>query len=106
MGKMGVPRNQEPEPRGVTPAHVGHHFHETVRFKIAGLTENPLADLFLGGNRFKVHHGKVAARGESAVFVEYVGNASGHAGGEVSAGTSKHDHDTAGHILAAMVAGA
>jgi hypothetical protein len=35
-GKMRVARNQEPEPRGVASAHVGHDFHQAVRFKIAG----------------------------------------------------------------------
>src|SRR5580698_6374163 len=106
MGKMRVPRNQEPEPRGVSAAHVGHYIHETMRFKIAGLTVNPLVDLFLGRHRLKLHHGETAARGESVVFVEHVGDAAGHAGGEVSASTAENDDDATGHIFAAMVAGA
>ena len=42
--------------------------------------------------------------GEVVVLVEHVGDAAGHAGGEVAAGGAEHDDAAAGHVLAAVVA--
>ena len=46
------------------------------------------------------------ARGEVAVLVEHVGDAAGHAGGEVAPGRAEHDDAAAGHVFAAVVADA
>src|SRR6185437_820885 len=43
---------------------------------------------------------------EAAIFIEHPSNAAGHASAEVLAGTAQHEHRTAGHVLAAMVADA
>ena len=71
-----------------------------------GLMIDELARLFFLGQRFKLDHGKIAARGEASIFVQHVGDAAGHAGSKVAAGAAQHDHNAAGHIFAAMVAGA
>src|SRR5690606_20972133 len=41
-----------------------------------------------------------------AVFVEDISEAARHAGREIAPRLAEHDHDAAGHIFAAMVAGA
>ena len=41
-----------------------------------------------------------------AVLVQDIGDAAGHAGGEVASGLAEHDGDAAGHVLATMVADA
>src|SRR5574337_738555 len=51
-------------------------------------------------------HRGVAAAGELAVLVPDVGDAARHPGGEVAPGASEHDRGAAGHVLAAVVAGA
>ncbi len=51
-------------------------------------------------------HRRVAARGELAVLVVDIGDAAAHAGGEVAAGLAEDDDGAAGHVLAAVVAGA
>src|SRR5690606_16455813 len=51
-------------------------------------------------------HGHVAARLEAAVFVEHVGDAAAHAGGEIAPGVAEHHHAAAGHVLAAVIADA
>ena len=48
----------------------------------------------------------VAALGELAVLVIDVGDAAAHARREVAAGLAQHHHRAAGHVFAAMVAGA
>src|ERR1022692_386314 len=45
----------------------------------------------------------VAAGAEATVAVQNVGNATGHAGGEIAAGWTEDGHDTTGHVLAAMI---
>ena len=59
-----------------------------------------------GSTLLERHHRGVAALGEVAVLVVDVGDAAAHAGREVAAGLAEHDHRAAGHVLAAMVAGA
>jgi hypothetical protein len=41
-----------------------------------------------------------------AVLVIDIGDAARHAGGEVAPGLAQHDDDAAGHVFAAMIAGA
>ena len=48
----------------------------------------------------------VVAIDEVALQVEHIGEAAGEAGAEVDAGAPEHAHDTAGHVLAAVIAGA
>jgi hypothetical protein len=57
-------------------------------------------------HRFKVDHGHVAARLEVTRLVENIGDAARHAGSEVAPGLAQHNHDPAGHVFAAVVAGA
>jgi hypothetical protein len=57
------------------------------------------------GYWFQVYGGGVAAFfGEVASFVENVGDASAHAGGEVAATLAEDDYQALGHVFAAMVA--
>src|SRR5207249_2943284 len=55
---------------------------------------------------FQLHHAHVAALLELAVFIENEGDAARHAGREVPSRLTEHHHDPAGHVLAAVVAGA
>src|SRR6202023_845788 len=48
----------------------------------------------------------VAQFREIAGLVENVSHAARHAGGEIAPGLAEHHHDAAGHIFAAMIAGA
>ena len=57
-------------------------------------------------NQRELHHIHVAEVVETVVGVVDVGDTARHAGGEVSAGLAEHDNASAGHILAAVVAGA
>ncbi len=63
--------------------------------------------LLLGGqHRLQRHHRRVAAAGEAAVRIEHVGHAAAHARGEIPAGLSQHHDGAAGHVFAAVIAGA
>ena len=65
-----------------------------------------LGDFFLFRHRLEFDHRHVAAGLEAVVLVDDVGDAARHAGGEVAAGGSEYDDDTAGHVFAAVIAGA
>ena len=55
--------------------------------------------------RFEIHAGTVAARrAEFAGFIQHIGDASGHAGGEIPARWPKHNDGSPRHILAAVIA--
>src|SRR5690348_4634621 len=56
--------------------------------------------------RLELDHRGIAARLEVAAFVEHVGDAAAHAGGEIGARVAEHGDDAAGHVFAAMRAGA
>src|SRR5208337_4883505 len=60
--------------------------------------------LLLGRNGLKLNHRHVAALGEGSGLVENVGDAAGHAGGEIAPGLANDDDNAAGHVFAAMVA--
>ncbi len=85
---------------------------ECLQQRLVGLPLVPdaaLERLFLIGRRRDMaerDHGGVAARGEVAVLVVDVGDAAAHAGGEVASGLAEHDDGAAGHVFAAVVAGA
>src|ERR1700685_851246 len=64
---------------------------------------NPLY-LVVAADRPKFDHPGVAARIESTVIVEHVGDSAAHSGGEIAPGAAEHDHRAARHVLAAMVA--
>ena len=51
-------------------------------------------------------HGQIAALFETAVLVEDIGDAARHAGGEIAPRLAQHHDHAAGHIFAAMIAGA
>ena len=53
---------------------------------------------------YQPHHLLVDAGGEVTVPVHHIGDATGHARGEVAPGPAQHHHPPAGHILAAVVA--
>ena len=42
--------------------------------------------------------------GEIAGFIQHVGNAAGHARGEIAAGLAQHHHAPAGHVFATVIA--
>ena len=57
--------------------------------------------------RLKINRVQVAALlGEVSAFVEDIGDATAHAGGEISSAGAEHDDQTVGHVLAAVVANA
>ena len=45
-----------------------------------------------------------ALDGEVAGFIEHVGDAAAHAGGEVAAALAEHDDQAVGHVFAAVIA--
>ena len=53
--------------------------------------------------RSSCDRGQIAAVAEFAVPVPHVGDAAGHAGGEVAAGGAQNHGAAAGHVLAAMI---
>ena len=64
--------------------------------------------LLVGGahDRLETDHRRIAAAMELAVVIPDIGHATGHAGRKVATGTTKHHNGAAGHVFAAMVAGA
>ncbi len=70
------------------------------------MAEFLFGDLFFLRHRLELDHRHVAAGFEGAVLVDHVGDAARHAGGEIAPGHAQHHHDAAGHVFAAMVAGA
>ena len=68
------------------------------------MVEEHVADLPVG-DRLQIDGGPVAALlGEVAGFIEHVGDAAAHAGGEVAAGLAEHDDQAVGHVFAAVIA--
>ena len=63
-------------------------------------------DVFDRVERLEIHHLTVAARANVPRDVEHVGDAAGHARGEIPAGPAEHDDAAAGHVLAAVIADA
>src|SRR6185312_3777097 len=63
----------------------------------------PLVD---AGNAFQIDAGLVAQAREPALRVVDIGDPAGHAGGEVAARLAENGDDAAGHVFAAVVAGA
>src|SRR5258707_7642327 len=59
-----------------------------------------------GPHRLELDHRRVAQLAEAAARIPDIGDAARHAGGEVAAGLAEHHDDSAGHVFAAMVAGA
>ncbi len=63
-----------------------------------------------GGDFFRLSqflqrdHILVAVLGESAVFIEDIGNPARHAGRKIASGAAEDDHAAAGHVFAAMIA--
>src|SRR6516162_2087166 len=100
-----MPLNQLIQSLLVEPGHVAD-VDQPVAFEIAGLMPAPHHDSILARHRLELDHGEIAAALEVAVLVEHIGDAARHAGSEVPSRGTDHHHDTAGHIFAAMVAGA
>src|SRR5215469_9925040 len=97
---------QEMESLGILGGQIRHHVHATVALKVVVMTKLLLGDLLFLRHRLKLNHCQVTTRLERAVLIEDIGDATRHAGREIAAGASKHHDDAAGHIFAAMVAGA
>ena len=74
--------------------------------EVAALMVVALHGALLARDRLELDHGEIATALEVAVLVEDVGDAARHAGGEIAPGGADDDDDAAGHIFAAMVAGA
>ena len=55
---------------------------------------------------FDIDHRRVAALFEIADFIQHIGDAARHAGGEIAADLAQHDDAAAGHVFAAMIADA
>src|SRR6185295_10329509 len=100
----------------------GHHLLEVgdlvvpVLDELRGDSRVSVCEVILHGdsNEFAVlvvellqkHHLVVELCGENIVRVVDVGNATTHAGPKVSTGCTEHDHTTAGHVLATVIADA
>src|SRR3974390_2600068 len=100
---MEVPLDELIKPLLVKARHVGD-IDEPVALEVAGLMAAPFHDAVLARHWLKLHHGEIAASVEVAVLVKHIGDAAGHAGGEVPPRRADHHHDAARHIFAAMVA--
>src|SRR3954453_12674643 len=61
-------------------------------------------DVFVILDRLERNHAGVALSLERVVVVQHECDATTHPGCEVTPGLSEHDHHTAGHVLAAVVA--
>ena len=59
-----------------------------------------------GGDLLHLDHRRIAQRGEPRRGIVDIGDAAGHAGREVAPGVAQYHHHAAGHVLAAVVAGA
>ena len=94
------------QPLGVVAGQVRHHVDAAVAFEIVVVAELLLGDLLFFRHRLELDHRHVAAGFEGAVLVDHIGDAARHAGGEIAPGDAEHHHDAAGHVFAAMVAGA
>ena len=86
---------------------VGHaevtDIHLAVAFQlVAGFAALAGGKLFRNGLECDLCH--VAAGLEGAILIEYVGNATGHPGCEVTPRHPENDNCTAGHVLATVVA--
>src|SRR5690606_7156012 len=93
------------QPLGIVAQHVAHA--EVV--DVLRTLLRPAGALFLARARIdfdEVDLSRVAAVAERAVLVVDVGDAARHAGREVAPGAAEHRDDAAGHVFAAMVAGA
>ena len=92
------------QPLAIVTAHVAHHVDAAMMIEIARLViVLPARVLFLE-HGLKLDHRHIAALLERLVLIEHVGDAARHAGREVASGTAEHDHHTAGHVFAAVVA--
>ena len=88
----------------VVPGHVAGNIDAAVPFEIAAVMMKPAHQVLFLLDRFEIDHGQIAAGAEAAVFIENIGDAPRHAGGEVAAGGPDDDDETAGHIFAAVIA--
>jgi len=79
-------RDQMMQPRGVAAGHVGHDLHHAMAVETAGLAVELGVGVFFVDHRLQFHHRHVAQCREGAVLVEHIGDAAGHAGGEIAAG--------------------
>src|SRR5665647_435282 len=84
---------------------------QALQLRLVALVAMPaglVVGVLLGSGHHPVHrhHGGIATTGELAVFVIHIGDATAHAGGKIAAGFAKHRHGSAGHVFAAMIAGA
>ena len=102
---MEMVLDQLVEPLLVEAGHVGE-IDQAVAFEIADLVAAPLHHLVFARDRLEIDHGEVAAPLEIALLIQHIGDAARHAGGEIASRRPDHHHHAAGHIFAAMVAGA
>src|SRR5271165_4387268 len=104
-GEQVMALEQDAQPRGIETQRVTHAVVVDARRALP----RPLAGvvLILGqGDGFELDLAVVAKARRAALRVPDIGDAARHAGGEIAAGITDHDDDPAGHIFAAMVAGA
>ena len=94
------------EPFGVLGGQVRHDVDAAMRFEVLVEAEFLLGDFFFFRNRLQLDHRHIATRLEGAVFVQHVSDAARHTRGEIASGATEHHHHAAGHVFAAMVAGA
>ena len=105
-GKACMARDQEMQPCSVIARHVGEHFDAAVGREVGGVVIFARVHFFFFRDRFEFDHRHIAEGREGAVLIEHIGDAAGHAGRKITAGAAEHDHEPAGHIFAAVVAGA
>ena len=96
--------DQDPQAFGVKAQQIAHARIEdadgTLLGKFRIVAAHRLSQLF------QLDLGQVAALLEIAGLVINIGDAARHAGGEIAPGLAQHRHHAAGHIFAAMIAGA
>src|SRR5258708_21738359 len=75
-------------------------------FEIAAGVIGVLVDHLSRQPRFELDHRHVAELVEVARLVQHISHPARHPGGKIAPGLAEHDHDAAGHVFAAMIAGA
>ena len=91
---------------GVVARHVAHDIDAAMGVQVAALVIEALVQLLFLRDRLKIDHRHIAATLKRPVFVQHIGNAARHARREIAARLADDDDNAAGHIFAAMVAGA
>src|SRR5262245_16780442 len=74
-GVLEMAAEQFPDALGIATGHVGRDVDQAMMLEVAAMMVQTLDGLLLGRHGCEIDHGEVAAAGEIAGLVEYVGDA-------------------------------